>query len=127
MMSRFLLLFLILFFSKFVTINIPIAVVYSKAKWQFEGGIIPSFIISSKKEKYKVENTPEVIYPQEPDFTNSQKVSFNISISPSYLVAKNVRIGLEYVHGLSPGLINAYDVYKLMPRSLGLKILYKIK
>lgn len=112
---------------KFTTINIPLAISYTKAKWQFEGGIIPSFIISSTKEKYEVQNTPEITYAQEPDFTNDLKTSFSLSISPSYQVAKNVKVGLEYVYGLSPGMIKAFDVYKLMPQSLGLKILYKIK
>ena len=41
---------------KFTTINIPLAISYTIAKWQIEGGILSSFIISSKKEKEDLSN-----------------------------------------------------------------------
>lgn len=111
---------------KFVTFNLPINIFITKAKWRFETGIIPSFIISSTKKKGSPYYDPsEIEYAGDPLFENSKNFVIGFSISPNYQVTKKIRLGIEYIHGVS-SLIEADNYGKLLPRSFSLKILYKL-
>jgi hypothetical protein len=125
---------------QFVTIDIPVSINYSITKWQFEAGLITSFIASnSKKTLTKTHYDPEVSPPPsqtdpsvpQPTPDNTTKSFFSLSVSPQYQVNNKLRIGIEYTRALS----NVYstnwysqnDYPGMKTSSLGLKILYKLK
>jgi hypothetical protein len=125
---------------KFVTINIPLNINYSIAKWQLEAGVITSFIISNSKKTFtKTQYDPEVSLPpsqtdpsvQQPTLENTTKHFFSLSISPQYQLNNKIKIGIEYTHALnnvySTNWYSQNDYPGMKTSSLGLKLLYKLK
>ena len=111
---------------RFISLNIPLTINYFYKKWQFEAGIIPSILISTKEKKDNSKKDPEMAFiSPEVQFSNTQKSTFDLCISPTYKLCKNICLGIEYKYGLSNILISEkYSDLKL--RCLGIKILYKL-
>jgi hypothetical protein len=123
-----------------MTLNIPVTVSYSIAKWQLEAGVNTSFILNSKNTQTTEKNlnpefsgAPPPLNPgdPQPSSDNKSKSFFSLSVSPQYQLSKKLKIGIEYIHALT----NIYstnwyskETYPGMKTSsLGLKILYKLK
>ncbi len=125
---------------KFVTLNIPLSVNYSIAKWQFEAGLITSFIVSNSKKIVVKSNDDSEISASPPVYSdpsvpkpspeNEAKSFFSLSVSPQYQLSNKLKIGIEYIRGLSNSYsTNQYSKYTypgMKTSSLGLKILFKL-
>ena len=110
----------------FTNFNVPVSLCYKKAKWRFEAGIVPSFIISSSKKKTTQPSDPEISFTEtQTPFENNQKTTVGLSICPNYQITKSIGLGIEYVHGLTT-LIDADNTRRLLSRNINLKSLYKL-
>jgi hypothetical protein len=108
----------------FTTFNIPIGIRYKKAKWSFETGIRPAFIINSSKRKTAQPYNGEIHINESP-FKNTQTTTIGLSIGPNYQITKSISAGIQYVHGLST-LITSENTRRLLSRTINLKLLYKL-
>jgi hypothetical protein len=125
---------------QFVTLNIPLSINYSIAKWEFEAAITASIILNSKYTQATDQNSnleisaytaPQYPYDPQPSPENETKSFFSLSVSPQYQISNKLNIGIEYSLPLSSSYSTNWYSKGIYPdmktSSLGLKILYKLK
>lgn len=126
---------------KFYSVEIPIGATYSYRKWSLDLAIVPSIILNSKFTDKRGSFDPSeitLVYPwytdpnyPRPSTDNKSKSNLSLSLSPLYRISKNLKLGLEYNHGLtnyySAGEYSSNYYQSMKVSTLGMKLLYKIE